>query len=150
MDKNRVIGRDNHMPWYVPEDLAYFREKTLGHNVIMGKNTWLSLGKALDERTNIVLTSDPNLIIPGIIVLHSVNELLDYIAEEESFVIGGGQLFQQFIHLANKLYITNIDAEFEGDTYFPEINLDDWQLVFFEQLQSRSGYAISFNQYLRN
>lgn len=149
MDKNRLIGRDNHLPWKIPEDLAWFRSKTLNHTVIMGKNTWLSLGKPLDERTNVILTHDRELIAPGAIICHAPQECLSHCKKEECFVIGGAQIFRLFLPLASRLYVTHIDSEFEGDTYFPELDLKGWQMVFYERKKSRLGYDLTFTEYHR-
>lgn len=149
LDRNRLIGMDNKLPWRIPEDLAYFRAKTLNHTVIMGRKTWISLGKALDLRTNIVLTRDHSLVYPGIIVVHDITELENYLEEEENFIIGGASIFNQFLPLANRLYLTRIEAEFTGDTYFPDCEEEDWELNFFEQKTSSNGYIISFNEYKR-
>jgi dihydrofolate reductase len=98
LDRNRLIGMDNKLPWRIPEDLAYFRAKTINHTVIMGRKTWISLGKALDLRTNIVLTRDHSLVLSSIIVVHDITELENYLEEEENFIIGGASIFNQFLH----------------------------------------------------
>lgn len=150
IDRNGLIGYQNHIPWRIPEDLAYFREKTLNHTVIMGKNTWMSLGSTLDQRVNIILTHDHNFYVPGAIVCHSVSECLEHCRpEDEVFVIGGSQIFKLFLPLISKMYVTRIDAEFEGDTWFPEINWEEWELIFFEQKKSKTGYMLTFSEYVR-
>ncbi|MEF3695335.1 MAG: dihydrofolate reductase [Candidatus Cloacimonadota bacterium] len=153
MDRKRLIGANNRMPWRIPEDLAFFRKTTLGHNVIMGRRTWLSLGKALDERTNIVLTTDPGFSYPGVIVQHSLEELESWLSAQqcphENFVIGGARVFAQFLPLVQRMYITRINHEFTGDTYFPDYNEDDWLLTSYETLLTSSGYDLSFNLYER-
>ncbi|MBW6513375.1 MAG: dihydrofolate reductase [Candidatus Syntrophosphaera sp.] len=149
MDRNRLIGKENRMPWNIPEDLAYFRRKTLGHTVIMGKNTWLSLGRTLDRRTNIILTRDRKLSIPGSIICHSPDECLEHCGSGECFVIGGAQVFRLFLPLASGLFITRIDAEFEGDSHFPEFDTDEWDTVFFEAITSKTGYKLTFTEYKR-
>lgn len=149
IDRNNLIGRNNRMPWQIPEDLRYFRAKTLGHSVIMGKNTWLSLGRTLDQRVNIILTRDRELTVPGAVICHGLADCLDHCGGNECFVIGGGQVFRLFMPLAAKLYITRIDAEFEGDTHFPQIEPDDWELVYFESKMSVAGYNLAFTEYLR-
>jgi dihydrofolate reductase len=146
--KNNVIGDGKRMPWNIPEDLAYFRLKTLGHNVIMGKKTWLSIGKPLDDRTNIVLSADLSFSYPGVIVCHSLEIALSYCGVDESFVIGGASIFEQFMPHVNKLYLTKIDGDFEGDRFFPQIDFSLWDQIYFEQQETQSGYTISFNEYL--
>ncbi|MDP2173774.1 MAG: dihydrofolate reductase [Candidatus Cloacimonadaceae bacterium] len=149
MDRNRLIGRENHLPWHIPEDLAYFRAKTLSHNVLMGRNTWHSLGKALERRTNIVLTRDTDFYMPGIIVCHSIGEAISFCAGDRTFVIGGAGIFAQFIPIVDKMYITRIDAEFAGDLYFPRYDEKDWKLLSYDTLQPESGYKLSFSEYSR-
>jgi dihydrofolate reductase len=149
LDRNNLIGRDNRMPWNIPEDLKYFRAKTLGNAVLMGKKTWLSLGGTLDQRVNFILTRDRDLQVPGAIVCHSPEECLARCSEEECFVIGGGQIFRLFLPLASKLCLTRIDAEFAGDTYFPEFNPSEWELVFYEAIVSSTGFPLAFTEYQR-
>lgn len=149
MDRYGLIGSRNRLPWNIPEDLAWFRGQTLGHTVIMGKNTWLSLGGVLDQRTNVILTRDTQFSVPGAIVCHSVAECLEQCGSGECFVIGGAQVFQSFLPLAGKLCLTRIDAEFTGDAYFPFLDLEHWELVFFETTTAQAGYKLTFSQYLR-
>lgn len=150
MDQNRLIGRDNKLPWRIQEDLAYFRKTTLGHNVVMGKKTWLSLGKPLDQRTNIVLSRDPDFDYPGVLRVRGLPELEDVLGPEESFIIGGASVFAQFLPLVTKLYITRIESSFEGDTWFPDYDVSEWRLVFFEQIKTSGGLSLSFNKFERN
>lgn len=148
-DKNGLIGKNNALPWKIAEDLAYFRSKTLGHNVIMGRNTWLSLGSLLDGRTNIMLSSRKDISYPGLIVCHSISEVLDFIRDEKTFVIGGAKVFDQFLPFAGELCITMIDAEFDGDTYFQVPDMKDWKQEFYETQPASNGLMISFNEYRR-
>ncbi len=149
LDRNNLIGRDNRMPWNIPEDLKYFRAKTLGHTVLMGKNTWLSLGRTLDERVNIILSRDKKLTVPGAIVCHGVPDCLRHCPDDECFVIGGAQIFRLFLPLASKLHLTRIDAEFEGDTHFPAIDPEAWELISFEAVTSVTGFDLAFTEYRR-
>ena len=149
MDSNRLIGKGNRLPWRIPEDLKYFRAKTLGHTVIMGKNTWQSLGKPLDQRTNVVLTHDLSLSLPGVVICHSLGETLGYIGVNEAFVIGGAEIFRLFLPLASRLFITHIEAQLNGDTYFPDYDPNKWEMVFYEKVTSETGYKLSFNEYRR-
>ena len=121
MGGNRVIGNNNSMPWRLPKDLAYFKKLTLGNTVVMGRKTFESIGKPLAGRKNIILTRDKGYTREGCLVVHSIEEALKEIKDEqESFIIGGGEIYSIFLPYANKLYITYIDHEFQGDTYFPE------------------------------
>ncbi len=149
MDKNNLIGKDNHIPWHFPEDLAYFRQVTLDHNVIMGKNTWLSIGKTLDRRTNIVLSRDPAFHPPGCIICPDIPDALTVIGNETSFVIGGASVFKQFLPIVGKLYLTRIDAVFEGDKFFPHIDFTLWILDYYEVLSSQAGVDLKLEVFNR-
>ena len=126
-DKNHVIGINNKMPWIIKKDLEHFKNLTLNHTVIMGKNTYLSISHPLDKRENIIVSStmkDDNLIITS-----SLKEAIKLATNDEIFIIGGSRLYKEALDIADCLYITLIDHEYEGDTYFPEYNLDDYQLI---------------------
>ncbi len=130
MDKNRVIGADNQLPWHLPADMRHFRETTLGNAVIMGRKTYESIGKPLPKRDNFVLTRNEAFSAEGITVCHSVNAVIEAAAKSESdevFVIGGGVIYEIFLSQADKLYLTFVDAEVNGDTYFPEVDWTQWQ-----------------------
>ena len=148
-DRNRLIGKEMHLPWKIPEDLAYFRSKTLGHKILMGKRTYFSLGKPLDQRTNLILSSDEDLFVPGCIMCRSIPEALEHIGDDTCFIIGGAAIFRQFLPLVGKLHITRIEYEFEGDTWFPEYDPGEWNCLYFEQMTTKDGYHISFNEYIR-
>ncbi|MDW7675201.1 MAG: dihydrofolate reductase [Bacillota bacterium] len=130
MDKNSLIGKGNELPWNIPEDLAYFKEITTGHKVIMGRKTFESIGKPLPNRTNIVITRDTDFKPAGCQVVNSVEEVMDLIKkDEEAFIIGGAQVYKRFLPLTNKLYITKIAGEYTGETYFPPFNCDEWECI---------------------
>lgn len=130
MDKNRLIGKNGVLPWYLPNDLAYFRKVTMGHTIVMGRKTYESIGKPLDGRKNIVLTTNRRFKANGVEVAYSIKEVLSKVnKDEEVFIIGGGEIYKQFLSFADKLYITKIEHEFKGDTYFPNINYNDWKIV---------------------
>ncbi|MGX9133972.1 dihydrofolate reductase [Rummeliibacillus sp. JY-2-4R] len=129
-DENRVIGYNNAMPWYLPGDLAYFKKTTMGKPMIMGRKTFESIGKALPGRTNIVITRDTSYQAEGIVVVHSFDEALALAKKEdkEIMVIGGEQIFKMALPVADVLYVTLIQHEFNGDTYFPEYG-SEWKKV---------------------
>ncbi|WIF94904.1 dihydrofolate reductase [Caminicella sporogenes] len=131
MDKNGLIGKNGVLPWHLPKDLEYFKKVTTGHIVIMGRKTYESLGKPLQKRRNIVLTNNKSFKADGVEIVYSVEEALSkiYKKDEEVFIIGGKKIYEQFISVSNKLYITKIEYEFKGDTYFPYIDYNDWELV---------------------
>jgi dihydrofolate reductase len=127
MAKNGVIGRSGDLPWYLPADLRHFKTITLGHPVIMGRKTWESiyarLGKALPERTNIVLTRDRSFTAAGAVVVGSLDEALaaaDEASDREVMVIGGAQVYEAVLPRLDRIYLTRVDADIEGDTFFPE------------------------------
>lgn len=120
---NRAIGKDNKLLWHIPEDFKWFKEKTKDHTVILGMNTFESIGKPLPKRTNIVITHLPDYQPEGVIVVHSFNEALEEAKKyekEEIFVLGGAYVYSQAIDLADKLYITEVEGDFEADTFFPD------------------------------
>ncbi|SFE94595.1 dihydrofolate reductase [Alteribacillus iranensis] len=130
MDENRVIGKDNQLPWYLPADLKHFKSVTNGHPIVMGRKTFESIGRPLPGRRNIIVTSNRDYHPEGCEVIHSVEELSTYKdVTEEVFVIGGETLFQQAFPLAERLYVTIIHETFTGDTFFPHWKEDEWHIV---------------------
>ena len=130
MGKNRVIGKDNSLPWKLPEDMKRFKEITSGKPVIMGRKTFESIGRPLPNRLNIIITRDKNYKAEGCIVVHSINEALKAAeGNSEVMIIGGEQIFREFLPMANRMYLTLIDEDFEGDAYFPEYNKNEWKEV---------------------
>jgi dihydrofolate reductase len=147
IDNNGLIGKNNHLPWQIKEDLLHFKNTTLGHPIVMGKKTWLSISKPLEGRTNIILTNDKTLIIPGCIIYNNIKHILADFTNEELFVIGGATTFNDFLPYTGRIYLTKIHATFEGDTYFPELNWNLWEMVHFENILSDTGYEISFERW---
>lgn len=137
MGRNRVIGADGTMPWHLPEDLEHFKRTTAGGTLLMGRTTWDSIGRPLPGRTSIVLTRDPDWRADGAIAVRSLAEAVTAAPDRELFVIGGGQIYRQTIDLADRLVLTLIDAEFQGDTTFPEFG-SPWTESSREQ---RDGFA---------
>jgi len=128
--ENRVIGNKNTIPWHLPADFKYFKETTLGKTVVMGLNTFNSIGgKPLHGRKHIILSNDPNYVAPAdCAVAQSIDEAVEMIKDvPEVFVCGGASVYKQFLPLAQKLYLTYVHASPEGDTYFPEVNLKEWK-----------------------
>lgn len=129
--KNNVIGKDNKLIWHLPEDLKRFKKLTTGHTIIMGRKTFESLGRVLPNRKHIVLCNDANLTIEdeNVEIIDDIKLLENYInSEEENFVIGGATIYKLLMPYANKMYITKINQEFEGDVYFPEIK-EEWKII---------------------
>ena len=144
--ENNVIGKDNQMPWHLPDDMKWFKKHTTGCDVIMGKKTFYSLPyRPLPKRKNIVITRG-NEVIEGCIMASSIEDaLLKMDPEKENFVIGGGTIFEQFMPLAQKLYITRVHHNFEGDTFFLEINPEEWRLTFSEEHPADDRHAFNFS-----
>lgn len=131
--KNNLIGKGNDLPWHYPEDLKYFKNITNGKTVIMGYNTFLSIvgriHKPLPNRKNIVATTNQNFYYEGVEVIHDLKAFLEQAHEEEIFVIGGTQIYEFSIPYADRLYITHVLADHDGDKYFPEIDYSKYQLI---------------------
>ncbi|HMP30377.1 MAG TPA: dihydrofolate reductase [Saprospiraceae bacterium] len=129
---NNVIGKDNLIPWYLPADLKYFKKITTGHHVIMGRNCYVSIGKPLPNRTNIIITRDPFFISSNCLVARNIKEALTMALENgetEAFIIGGGQIYEQTVDFWDKLYLTEVDLYTEGDIYFPQLDFSEWTLI---------------------
>jgi len=143
-DKNRVIGYENKMPWHLPGDLQYFKEMTMGKPIIMGRKTFESIGRPLPGRRNIVITRNRQYNSDGIETVPSLDEALMLTKnDEEVMIIGGEQIFRLALPLANRLYITQINAEFNGDTFFP--SYEGWQLVHCQnEIKSNDGYTFQY------
>lgn len=129
--RNGVIGRDNQLPWRLPDDLAYFKRATMGHPIVMGRRTWESIGKPLPGRTNIVVTHDPAYEAPGCVVAHSLAEAWRAAegveGADEVCVIGGTSLFAETLPIADLIHLTEVEADVEGDTFFPDFDRSEWR-----------------------
>ena len=148
MAKDRVIGRDNTLPWQLPEDLKHFKTTTLGKPVIMGRKTWESLGRPLPGRRNIVISRNADYSPTGGEFAPSLQAAIAMAAEaEEIFVIGGADIYRQALPLAQRLYLTEIALDVAGDAHFPEFSLADWSEVSREAHTSASGIAYAFVLY---
>lgn len=142
MSENRVIGRDNGLPWHLSEDLKYFRRTTMGNCMIMGRNTWESIGRALPGRTSIVITSNAEYHAEGAEVVGSLQQAIERaeaVSKEtnstQAFVIGGAVLYQAALPLADTLYLTRVHAQVEGDTILHEFDESNWKEISREQYQ---------------
>ena len=155
MASNRVIGLDNAMPWHLPEDLRYFKATTIGKPIIMGRKTFDSLGRALPGRTNIVVSRQPGLQLPGAEVFDSIEAALDFAEQQaaidgvdEVMVIGGETLYRQCLEEADRLYLTRIDAVPDGDAWFPEFDVAQWLLASERAVAAGEGYPAHAYQVL--
>ncbi len=144
MAKNRVIGRNNYIPWKLPEDMKRFKELTTGKPVVMGRKTFESIGRPLPNRANIIVTRDKNYKADNCVVVHSAGEAIKAAkGNEEVMIIGGAEIYKQFLPRADRLYLTLIDKEFEGDAYFPEFDKNEWEEVSREEHES-NGLRYAF------
>jgi dihydrofolate reductase len=153
MAQDRVIGKNNGMPWHLPADLKHFKKITLGKPIIMGRKTFESIGRALPNRRNIVVSRNPDYAAPGCEMAQSLDEALALFSDQdEIFVIGGAQLFQDALPLASRLYLTFIDLTVEGDTFFPAWNPDEWTEVSRESFpaDADNAYDLEFVSLVRS
>ena len=148
--RNNVIGLDNTLPWHLPEDLKRFRALTTGHHIIMGRKTYESLGRLLPGRTTVIVTRNPNYKIEGALIAGSLEAAIALSQhDDEAFLIGGAELYQHGLELANKLYVTEIALEVVGDAHFPTVNTVEWQETSREAHTSSQGLAFSYVTYVR-
>ena len=134
--KNNIIGKDNKIIWHLPEDLKHFKKITTGHTIIMGRKTFQSLGRVLPNRKHIIFSNNPSFNVNGenVKVIHSLLEIQDLIeGKEEAFVIGGAMIYNFLMPYVKKMYVTEIDKEFEGDTFFPKIDNNIWKEISREK-----------------
>lgn len=156
VSENNAIGRQGGLPWNLPEDLKFFKQKTVGKPVIMGRKTYESLGRPLPGRVNIVLSGDNSYVLPhGVLKFNDIQSAIDWLqgeATEEAFIIGGGVIFAASMHLADRMYITRIHTIIaDADAFFPEIDHTHWRLVWEEKhmADARHAFAFSFQQFER-
>ncbi len=150
MAKNRVIGRNNALPWQLPPDLKRFKELTMGHHIVMGRKTYESIGRPLPGRTSVIITRQPDYQVPGAIVVASIDQALKVCSEgkevdQEIFVIGGAQIYRQSLGLCQRIYITEIQQEFDGDTLFPELNQQEWREISREKYRLNDGDGLEYH-----
>jgi len=146
---NNVIGKDNDLVWYMPADLKYFKETTSGHFVAMGRKTYQSVDKPLPGRLNIIITRQNDFYRENCITTHSLDEALalgKQNGQQEMFILGGAQIYELALDVADRIYLTEIHGEFEGDTFFPEIDLSAWQEIKREdhKADEKNPYPYSF------
>lgn len=145
--ENNVIGKNNQLAWYLPADLKIFKTLTTGHHIVMGRKTYESIGKALPNRTTVIITRQDNYKAEGCIVVKSLQEALEVSKKDnEVFVIGGAEIFKDAIPIADKIYLTRIHHLFEGDTFFPELDENVWEEKERTDFQAdeKNLYAYSF------
>jgi dihydrofolate reductase len=155
VSQNNVIGKENKLPWHLPADLKYFRKITLGHHIIMGRTTFETIGRELPGRTNVIVTRQEYYAAEGCVVAGDLRSAIDYCrdqGETECFIIGGGDIIRQALVWADKIYMTRIFHQFEGDTFFPDLNEDDWKLLSEERHMpdEKNHYSFAFRVYQSN
>lgn len=146
MAKNRVIGNNNQMPWHLPADFAYFKKVTLGHPVIMGRKTFLSIGRPLPARRNIVVSRNPAFRADGIDLAASLDEAVNMCQNEKPLVIGGASLYAEALSRVDRVYLTEVDATPDGDTFFPELEEKAWREISRERREAdeKNVHAMEF------
>ncbi len=152
MTPKQVIGVHNQLPWHLPADLKHFKELTLGKPIVMGRKTFESIGKALPGRENIVLTQDKNFSAANIQVMNTLEDVLMLDSPNtELIIIGGANIYKQFLPYTNKLYFTIVHADIEGDAYFPEWKQNEWDEIYREEhpADEKNAYAFTFVNYVR-
>ncbi|MED4015208.1 DfrD/DfrG/DfrK family trimethoprim-resistant dihydrofolate reductase [Sutcliffiella cohnii] len=152
MDKNRVIGKENDIPWRIPKDWEFVKNTTKGHPIIVGRKNFESIGRVLPERKNIILTRDRGFTSNGCEIAHSIEEVFKICKnEKEIFIFGGEQIYHLFLPYVDKMYITKIHHEFEGDTFFPEVKLEEWNEVSINKgiMDDKNPYNYYFHVFER-
>lgn len=151
--KKNALGKDNKMLWHLPKDLKHFKTLTDNHPVVMGRKTYESIGKALPNRTNIVVSRKENWFSEEILIVSKLKEAIKFAKkiDEDVFIIGGGEIYKQTMELADKLEITLVDADFDADTYFPKIDLKIWQKTneVFHEKDDKNDHDFYFQTYER-
>jgi dihydrofolate reductase len=149
---NNVIGGDNKLPWKMPADMKFFKDLTMHHSVIMGRKTFASFGIPLKNRRNIIITRDTSLSISGCEVVHSLDEAIKLVKDDkEVFIIGGAEIYRQSMAIANKIYLTRIHGDFEGDSYFPSIPETAWMQTVNKEYPAdeKNPYPFAFLEYIK-
>ncbi len=147
---NRVIGVNNTLPWHLPEDLKRFKALTMGHHIIMGRKTYESLGRLLPGRTTVIVTRNGDYKVEGALIANSLQDAMAFCKDDdEAFLIGGAELYQDGLKLSNKLYITEIALDVAGDAFFPAYSADEWQETSREAHTSAQGLNFNYVTYIR-
>ena len=151
MDKNRLIGVDNTLPWRLSADLQNFKKLTSGNAIIMGRKTWDSLGRPLPNRKNIVITRDNSFSAEGAIIVHSIEDAIKAAEDMDAYVIGGGQIYTIALDMADEMILTHVNTEVQGDAWFPEFNQDQWTVAENEEFPAdeKNEYSFSVKKYVR-
>ena len=151
---NNVIGKDNSLPWHMPTDMAYFKNKTWGHHIVTGRRNYEAEGKALPARVNIILTRNPDFKISDGIVVHKLEaaiEIAERSEEDELFIVGGAEIYKLAMQVTERVYLTRIHAEVEGDTFYPELDMTVWKQISIDRRKAdvKNPYDYDFLIYER-
>lgn len=156
MSENNAIGRDNDLPWHLPDDLKFFKRTTLGKAVLMGRKTYDSMGKPLPNRLNIVVSSDKNLQLPeGVLLYNNLEDAVTRLQQEdadEGFIVGGGKIFEQTMDITDRIYLTRVHTTIEdAEAFFPHMDHTHWKLAWREEhpADEKHAYAFTFEQWDR-
>ena len=150
--ENNALGKDNDLLWHLPEDFKRFKQITSGHYIIMGRKTFESFPKPLPNRTHIIITRQEEYLVEGCLVVHSLEEALEIAPQnEEVFIIGGAQIYEQALPFADKIDLTRVHIELDADAFFPEFNTYEWNLVFSEKhfKDEKHQYDFTFETYIK-
>lgn len=147
-DQKNGIGKNNQLLWHLPKDLQFFKKTTSGHPIIMGRKTFDSIGRALPNRRNIVISRQTDLIISGVEVFSNLADAIAACEEEEIFVIGGGEIYKQALPLANKIYLTKVEHQFDAAIFFEDLDLEDWTIIFKEDHEKDEKHLYDFSFYI--
>lgn len=151
--KNNALGKDNDLIWHLPADLKRFKKVTSGHHILMGRNTFESIGKPLPNRTSIIITRNNEYLKDGCLIANSVEEAIDLTDKKDAFIIGGAQIYKETLakNLADRLDITIVHHDFEADVFFPEIDMNIWKEISRENFMAdeKNKYDYSFVSYIR-
>ena len=150
--ENNELGKDNDLVWHLPDDFKRFKQLTTGHFIIMGRKTFESFPKPLPNRTHVVITRNEDYIKEGAVVVHSIDAaLLKAISDTQPFIIGGGEIYKMGIAVADKIELTRVHGSFDADTYFPELDKNQWELIAEvpHEKDDRHSYAITYETWVR-
>lgn len=151
--KNKIIGRDNKIPWHIPEDLKRFKELTTGKTIVMGRKTFESLPFVLPNRKHIILTKNKNFTYnnPNVEICYDINNIIQKYknSEEEVFIIGGAEIYKQFLDASTKLFITEVDTNLDGDAFFPKIDYSNWDLIFQSDKNTSNELSYIYKDYIK-
>lgn len=152
--QNRVIGKDNDLIWYIPDDLKHFKKLTAGHHIIMGRKTYESMMRPLPKRVNIVISRDPDYRAEGCLMATSLEEAIKMVdpSENEAFIIGGGSIYGLALNMATKMELTEVKTEVDGDTFFPDFDKSKWELISRanqENPDERNEFEVEYLSYIK-